>query len=69
MSQISTDWEVNNEVITWKLKDVPELGYLSTDRPFPRGELLVKTRSFIKGYFKNPEVSSLVILCLLCFKP
>ena len=32
-------------VIDYKLVDVPELGYFTTDRPHPRGELLVKTDS------------------------
>ena len=31
-------------VIDYKLVDVPELGYFRTDRPHPRGELLVKIR-------------------------
>ena len=30
-------------VIDYKLVDVPDLGYFATDRPHPRGELLVKT--------------------------
>lgn len=50
------DWEMNENVVEWKLVDVPELGYLTTDRPFPRGELLLKTRSQIKGYYKHAKV-------------
>jgi len=46
------------EVIDFKLRDVPELGYFNSDRPFPRGELLVKTRLAIPGYFKNPEATA-----------
>ncbi|KAL9645160.1 hypothetical protein ABK040_002363 [Willaertia magna] len=41
--------------IDYKLIDVPEMGYLTTDKPFPRGELLVKTSITIPGYFKNEE--------------
>jgi fatty acid CoA ligase FadD9 len=45
-------------VIDYKLRDVPELGYSTTDKPFPRGELLVRTRLQFKGYFKRPELSA-----------
>ena len=55
--QISTEWEMNSENVTdWKLVDVPELGYYTTDQPFPRGELVLKTRSLISGYYKHPKV-------------
>ncbi|WP_284256232.1 carboxylic acid reductase [Acidocella aquatica] len=47
-------------VLDYKLADVPELGYYTTDRPFPRGELLVKTALTIKGYFKRPEASAAI---------
>jgi len=47
-------------VIEYKLVDVPELAYLHTDRPYPRGELLVKTESIFPGYYKRPEVSAAV---------
>jgi len=47
-------------VIDWKLIDVPELGYFLTDQPHPRGELLVKTHTVMKGYFKNPAATAAV---------
>ncbi|PPF91173.1 acyl-CoA synthetase [Clavibacter michiganensis] len=43
-----------------KLVDVPELGYRTTDRPHPRGELLVKSASVIAGYFRRPDVTAAV---------
>ncbi|WP_051597077.1 carboxylic acid reductase [Curtobacterium sp. UNCCL17] len=43
-----------------KLVDVPELGYRITDRPYPRGELLVKSTAVIAGYFHRPEVTAAV---------
>ncbi|MEV6102084.1 carboxylic acid reductase [Nocardia sp. NPDC051981] len=45
-------------VIDYKLADVPELGYFSTDKPYPRGEFLVKSTQQIPGYFKRPEVTA-----------
>ena len=45
-------------VIEYRLLDVPELGYYSSDKPYPRGELCVKTRSMIPGYFKRPDANA-----------
>src|ERR1700736_3349081 len=45
-------------VIDYKLVDVPELGYFGTDVPHPRGELLVKSASLFRGYYKRPEVTA-----------
>ena len=47
-------------VIDYKLDDVPELGYFKTDKPLPRGELLVKTSSIMLGYYKRPDVTASV---------
>lgn len=41
-----------------KLRDVPELGYFSTDQPYPRGEVLVLSTFCISGYFKNDDANS-----------
>ena len=45
-------------VIDYKLVDVPELNYFTTDRPHPRGELLVKTATATPGYYKRPDVTA-----------
>jgi fatty acid CoA ligase FadD9 len=47
-------------VIDYKLVDVPDLGYFHTDRPHPRGELLVKARNVFPGYYKRPDVTAKV---------
>ncbi|WP_340313476.1 carboxylic acid reductase [Rhizorhabdus argentea] len=47
-------------ITEFKLVDVPELGYYTTDRPFPRGELYVKTTKMFQGYFKRPEATAAV---------
>ncbi|MBP2479417.1 fatty acid CoA ligase FadD9 [Crossiella equi] len=44
----------------YKLADVPELGYFSTDHPHPRGELLVKTDTLFAGYYQRPETTAAV---------
>lgn len=57
--------EINNE--TWgiagsivpavemKLVDVPEAGYLSSNSPFPQGEIWVRGGPVSQGYYKNEE--------------
>ncbi|WP_216916496.1 carboxylic acid reductase [Nocardia noduli] len=45
-------------VIDYKLADVPELGYSVTDRPSPRGELLLKSTSTVPGYYNNPALTA-----------
>jgi fatty acid CoA ligase FadD9 len=45
-------------VIDYKLVDVPELGYFLTDKPYPRGELLVNTETATPGYYKRDVVTA-----------
>ncbi len=45
-------------VIDYKLADVPELGYYTTDKPHPRGELCFKSRYQIKGYYADPAATA-----------
>ena len=49
---------LRENVIDYRLRDVPELGYYTTDRPYPRGELTLKNRYMIKGYYKDPEATA-----------
>ena len=39
----------------FKLLDCPELEYLTTDKPFPRGEILLRGTSVFKKYYKDSE--------------
>jgi fatty acid CoA ligase FadD9 len=58
---LTRDGVINRKrVIDYKLVDVPELGYFLTDRPYPRGELLVKTDMMTPGYYKRPEITAQV---------
>lgn len=40
------------------LIDVPELGYTTQDKPFPRGEIAVRTKSQGLGYYREPELTA-----------
>ncbi|MFI6362109.1 carboxylic acid reductase [Nocardia sp. NPDC050630] len=45
-------------ILDYKLIDVPELGYFVSDKPYPRGELLIKSQALISGYYKRPELNA-----------
>lgn len=45
-------------VTDYKLVDVPELEYFTTDKPHPRGELYLKTTATIPGYYQHPELTA-----------
>ncbi|TDH52714.1 NAD-dependent epimerase/dehydratase family protein [Mycobacterium eburneum] len=45
-------------VTDYKLVDVPELEYFTTDKPHPRGELYLKSDMLIPGYYKHPELTA-----------
>jgi fatty acid CoA ligase FadD9 len=47
-------------VLDYKLVDVPELGYFTTDLPHPRGELVVRVGREFPGYYHRPEVTASV---------
>jgi fatty acid CoA ligase FadD9 len=56
---VARDGVINRKrVLDYKLIDVPELGCFRTDRPYPRGELLIKTDTMTPGYYKRPELSA-----------
>jgi len=44
------------------LLDVPDMEYFSTDKPQPRGELLVRGSSLFSGYHRNPEETAKAML-------
>lgn len=43
------------------LVDVPDMEYLSTDKPHPRGELLIRGASRFREYYRNEEETSKAI--------
>lgn len=38
-----------------RLKDLPEMDYSSADKPYPRGEVCVRSPCITKGYFMRPD--------------
>ncbi|KAJ2609682.1 medium-chain fatty acid-CoA ligase faa2 [Coemansia sp. RSA 1365] len=38
-----------------RFRDVPEMNYLTTDLPCPRGELLIRGKNVFVGYYKDAE--------------
>ena len=53
---ISTNGVIMKNLL-WKIEDVPELNYYSTDKPYARGELIVKSTTTIQEYFKTTITS------------
>ena len=64
---LTKDGFIEANVLEWKLVDVPELDYYIADQPFPRGELLVRSKTMIDGYYKHMEVRSCYRCALYIF--
>ncbi|KAI8323929.1 acetyl-CoA synthetase-like protein [Martensiomyces pterosporus] len=40
-----------------RLRDVAEMGYLTTDKPYPRGELLIRGENVFQGYYRDMDAT------------
>ena len=45
-------------VMKMRIKSLPEMEYMVEDKPYPRGELLLKGTPIYHGYYKNPTKTS-----------
>ena len=43
------------ECVKVRLKDLPEMSYMSSDKPYPRGEVCLKGPSIFSGYYKRDD--------------
>ena len=67
LCQLSDDFSAGNcggvcPVNELCLSSVPEMEYLITDQPQPRGELLIRGNSLFSGYLKNEEETTKAVL-------
>ena len=53
--RIAFNYKFLNTMIAYRLESVPEMDYTVDDKPFPRGELLIKTAQMFSGYINNEE--------------
>eukprot|EP00026_Physarum_polycephalum_P001114 Phypoly_transcript_01115.p1 GENE.Phypoly_transcript_01115~~Phypoly_transcript_01115.p1 ORF type:complete len:1206 (+),score=167.17 Phypoly_transcript_01115:25-3618(+) len=56
-SGIASNGRLILEGLSYKILDCPDLGYFQSDKPFPRGELAIKTEFMASGYYNDDEAN------------
>eukprot|EP01130_Rhizamoeba_saxonica_P001682 TRINITY_DN11550_c0_g1_i1.p1 TRINITY_DN11550_c0_g1~~TRINITY_DN11550_c0_g1_i1.p1 ORF type:complete len:1249 (+),score=274.47 TRINITY_DN11550_c0_g1_i1:28-3774(+) len=52
---VDENGKMSFEGVDMVLRDVPIFNYFSTDKPHPRGEIMVKSKTVIPGYYRNKQ--------------
>ena len=53
--RIAFNYTFLDSMIDYRLESIADMGYTRDDRPYPRGELLVRTQQMFSGYVNDPE--------------
>ncbi|CAF3749006.1 unnamed protein product [Rotaria sp. Silwood1] len=59
--RITFNYKFLNTIIDYRLESAKDIGYTIDDKPFPRGELVIKTAQMFSGYINNIEETKLAL--------
>ena len=45
-------------IVKLRMKDLPEMNYLTSDKPYPRGEICFYGPTIFEGYYKRPDLTA-----------
>ncbi|CAF4158741.1 unnamed protein product [Rotaria sp. Silwood2] len=59
--RITFNYKFLKTIIDYRLESAIDIGYTINDKPFPRGELVIKTAQMFSGYVNNSEETKLAL--------